>query len=84
MPRSLRLAHKAPVMQARIRLTVFGLFCYCHCVIRQDHGFGSPSEPHRLPGWLCGLVAFSRASLVVLFCGENGKPSFPLSFEFGH
>ena len=66
MPRSLRLAHKAPVMQARIRLTVSGLFCYCHCVIRQDHGFGSPSEPHRLPG------AFSRASLVVLFCGENG------------
>ena len=44
---------KAPVMQARITLTVFGLFCYCHFVIRQDRGFGSPSEPHRLPGWLC-------------------------------
>ena len=45
--------HKAPVMQARITLTVFGLFCYYHSVIRQDHGFGSPSDPHRLPGWLC-------------------------------
>ena len=22
-------------------------------VIRQDHGFGSPHEPHQLPGWLC-------------------------------
>ena len=55
MPRSPRLAHKAPVMQARITLTVFGLLCYCHFVIRQDHayGFGSLSEPHRLPGWLC-------------------------------
>ena len=27
MPRSPRLAHKAPVMQARITLTVFGLLC---------------------------------------------------------
>ena len=38
-----------------ISLTVFGLFCYhcCHFVIRQDHGFGSPSEPHQLPDWLC-------------------------------
>ena len=44
MPRSPRLAHKAPVMQARRRFTMFGLFCYCHFVIRQDHGSGSPSE----------------------------------------
>ena len=33
MPRSPGLAHKAPVMLARITLTVFGLFCYCHFVI---------------------------------------------------
>ena len=26
-----------------------------------------------LPGWLRCLVAFSRASLIVLFCGVNGK-----------
>ena len=25
-----------------ISLTVFELFCYCHSVIRQDHGYGSP------------------------------------------
>ena len=25
-----------------ISLTVFELFCYCHFVIRQDHGYGSP------------------------------------------
>ena len=38
-----------------ISLTVFGLFCYrcCHFVIKQDHNFGSPSEPHQLPDWLC-------------------------------
>ena len=33
----------------RISLTVFGRFCYCHLVIRQDHGFGSPHEPRQLP-----------------------------------
>ena len=27
------------------------LFPLC-IVIRQDHGFGSPREPHQLPGWL--------------------------------
>ena len=25
---------------------MFGLCCYCHFVVRQDHGFGSPREPH--------------------------------------
>ena len=33
----------------QISLTVLRLFCYCHFVIRQDHGFGSPREPHQLP-----------------------------------
>ena len=35
-----------------ISLTALRLFCYSHFVIRQDHGFGSPREPHQLPGWL--------------------------------
>ena len=35
-----------------ISLTALRPFCYSHFVIRQDHGFGSPREPHQLPGWL--------------------------------
>ena len=30
-----------------ISLTVFELFCYCHFVIRQDHGYGSPRTNRR-------------------------------------
>ena len=35
-----------------ISLTALRLFYYSHFVIRQDHGFCSPREPHQLPGWL--------------------------------
>ena len=52
---------------------MFGLFCYCHFVIRQGHGFGSTSEPHQLPGWLCAQFLFQEhAGLDVRFCVENG------------
>ena len=59
----------------RISLKVFKLFCYCHFVIRQDHGFSSSHEPHQLAAvaglGLC-LVAITRATVVVLCRGENG------------
>ena len=50
-------------------LTVFGLFCY-HCclfVIRQDHGFGSPSEPHQLPGSVLSCFYKSNFSCSLLW-----------------
>ena len=52
---------------------MFGLFCYCHFVTRQGHGFGSTREPHQLPGWLFAQFLFQEhAGLVVRFCVENG------------
>ena len=34
-----------------ISLTALRLFRYSQFVIMQDHGIGSPREPHQLPGW---------------------------------
>ena len=55
-----------------ISLTVFGLFCYCHFVIRQDHGFGSAHEPHQLPGWLCTQLLLQEQLQLFSSRGENG------------
>ena len=59
-----------------IRLTVFGLFCYCHFVIRQDHGFGSAHEPHQLPGWLCTQLLLQEQLQLFSSRGENGTAVF--------
>ena len=32
------------------------LFCYCYFLIRRDHSFGSPREPHQLPVYLCSQM----------------------------
>ena len=39
-----------------ISLTVIRLFCYCHFVIRPDHGFRYPREPPLFLGWLCARL----------------------------
>ena len=52
-----------------ISLTALRLFCYSHFVIRQDHGFGSPYEPHQSPGWLSFLLScFYKSNSSYLFC----------------
>ena len=49
-----------------ISSTALRLFCYCHFVIRQDHGFSSPREPHLLIAGLgVYLVASTRSTLVI-------------------
>ena len=54
---------------------VLRLFCYCLFLIRQDHGFGSIStQTLSVAGLALFLVAFTRATLVVLYRSENGKP----------
>ena len=58
-------------------LAVLRLFCHCHFVIRQNHGFCSPCEPHQLSrgGHFClrrikyGFVYARLASE-----RERGKP----------
>ena len=50
-----------------ISLTALRLFCYSHFVIRQDHGFGSPREPHQLPGWLF-FSCFYKSKSSYSFC----------------
>ena len=45
-----------------ISLTALRLFCYSLFVIRQDCGFGSPREPHQLPGWLTLLSCFYKSN----------------------
>ena len=46
-------------------LTVFGLFCYCHFVIRQDGPwFRFSKRTSLVAGLLCCFVAFTRAPLV--------------------
>ena len=38
-----------------------------------NHGFGSPSEPHQLPDWLCvQLLLQEQLFKHVPFCGQNG------------
>ena len=73
MPRSPRLAHKAPVMQARIRLMAsvwtVSLLPLCD---QARPWFRFSKRTSSVAGLALCLVAFSRASLVVLFCGENG------------
>ena len=73
MPRSPRLAHKAPVMQARIRLTasVWTVLLLPLCDQARPW-FRFSKRTSSLAGLALCLVVFSRASLVVLFCGENG------------
>ena len=70
MLRSPRLAHKAPVMQARITLTVSALLLPLCDQARPWFRFSKRTSS--VAGLALCLVAFSRASLVVLFCGENG------------
>ena len=73
IPRSPRLAHKAPVMQARIRLTasVWTVLLLPLCDQARPW-FRFSKRTSSLAGLALCLVVFSRASLVVLFCGENG------------
>ena len=73
IPRSPRLAHKAPVMQARIRLTasVWTVLLLPLCDQARPW-FRFSKRTSSVAGLALCLVAFSRASLVVLFCGENG------------
>ena len=73
MPRSPRLAHKAPVMQARIRLMAsvwtVSLLPLCD---QARPWFRFSKRTSSVAGLALCLVAFSRASLLVLCCGENG------------
>ena len=71
--RSPRLAHKAPVRQARIRLTasVWTVLLLPLCGQARPW-FWFSKRTSSVAGLALCLVAFSRASLVVLFCGENG------------
>ena len=73
MPRSPSLAHKAPVMQARIRLTasVWTVLLLPLCDQARPW-FRFSKRTSSVAGLALCLVAFSRATLVVLFCGENG------------
>ena len=65
-------------------LTVFKLFCYCHFVIRQDHGFGSPHESHELPGWLCALLLLQEQLQLYFVVARTVQPFCLLSFELEH
>ena len=73
MPRSPRLAHKAPVMQARIRLMAsvwtVSLLPLCD---QARPWFRFSKRTSSVAGLALCFVAFSRASLLVLCCGENG------------
>ena len=73
MPRSPRLALKAPVKQAKIRLTasVWTVLLLPLCDQARPW-FRFSKRTSSLAGLALCLVAFSRASLVALFCGENG------------
>ena len=42
--------------------TVLRLFCYC-----QNHGFGSPREPHQLPSWTCTQLLLRETFLFYFF-----------------
>ena len=53
------------------------MFCYCHFVIRQDHGFGYPHEPRQLPGWLCAYLVLQEQLKLFSSRGENGTAVFP-------
>ena len=73
MSRSPRLAHKAPVIQARIRLTVNVWTVLLLPLCDQARPwFRFSKRTSSVAGLALCLVAFSRACLVVLFCGENG------------
>ena len=50
--------------------TVLRLFCYC-----QNHGFGSPREPHQLPSWILHLVAFTK-NLKLFCCSVSWREPF--------
>ena len=42
---------------------------FCSFVIRQDHGFGSPREPHQLPVLLSAYIScFYKSNSSYLFC----------------
>ena len=72
MPRSPRLAHKSPVMQARIRLTASVWTALLLPLCDQARSwFRFSKRTSSVAGLSLCLVTFSRASLVVLFCGEN-------------
>ena len=73
MPRSPRLAHKAPVMQAAIRVTasVWTVLLLPFCDQARPW-FRFSKRASSVVGLPLCLVSFSRAGLVVLFCGENG------------
>ena len=56
-----------------ISLTALRLFLYCYFVIKQDHGFYSPCEPHQMP--VCFMLSCQYKSnsrclfpAVIFFC----------------
>ena len=78
MPRSPRLAHKAPVMQARIRLTasVWTVLLLPLCDQARPW-FRFSKRTSSVAGLALCLVAFSRASLIAPFCGRRERYSRP-------